>query len=75
MSTVPRTPADHDAEAERLLDATEETPAAALLLAICHALLATAPRSARKRTEPRPARRHGGPNGRWLFGDDQDGQR
>jgi hypothetical protein len=49
MSTEPRAAAWHYAQSERLLDAAPEVPGTALLAAICHALLAQAPRKARKR--------------------------
>jgi hypothetical protein len=69
MPTQPRRPRHHYAEAERLIRATEETPGNAVLLAIAHALLAAAPRRARRR-EPEPAHRNGGsPQERWLRGD------
>jgi hypothetical protein len=51
MPTQPRSSADHYAAAERLLDAAPEEPGGALLAAICHALLAQAPRRARKRRD------------------------
>lgn len=61
MATTPRTPAEHYAESERYIDIAEAAVHATdgggiALLAICHALLAAAPRRA-KRPERRP--RHG----------------
>jgi hypothetical protein len=54
MSTQPRSPAEHYADAERLLAAAESSVADGIqtvsaLIAIGHALLAAAPRQARKR--------------------------
>jgi hypothetical protein len=77
MSTEPRSPAEHYAEAERLLAAAESSVAVAAeqmaeiaaLAAIAHALLCSAPRRARRRPEP-PAQRGGSPHSRWLYGED-----
>ena len=69
MPTQPRSSAEHYGDAERLLAATQETPANAPLLALCHALLSTAPRRALRA----PPARHGNdglpPHLSW--GDDQ----
>jgi hypothetical protein len=78
MTITTRSPSEHYTEAERLL-ATAESPTIdpglrdlAAMLVIGHALLASAPRRARRRPEP-PAPRHGGnsPTERWLRGDDE----
>lgn len=76
MPTQAHTPSDHHAEAVRLLavaesvgtDTTVQTVAA--LAAIGHALLASAPRRARRR--PAEPGRHGGRSVRdeWLHGGD-----
>jgi len=76
MPSTPRSPSEHHAAAVRLLavaessgtDPTVQTIAA--LAGIGHALLAAAPRRARKR--PGPPARHLGTTDRWMFGD-QDG--
>jgi hypothetical protein len=62
MSTQPRTPAEHYADAERLLAAaessiTEQIQNTSALLALAHAVLTLAPRRARK--IGRPARHAG----------------
>jgi hypothetical protein len=46
--TQPRSAAAHYADAERLLEAAPETPNNAVALATAHALLALAPRRARR---------------------------
>jgi hypothetical protein len=81
VTTEPRTPAEHYAEAQRLLAAAESSvevaaeqiQQTAALAAIAHALLAAAPRRARRRQDP-PARHGDSPQQRWLYGhlgDDQ----
>jgi hypothetical protein len=75
MTTQPRSPAQHYAESERLLGATDETPANAAILAVAHAVLALAPRRAR-RQQPEPGRHSGDSlQERWLRGDDLGGER
>ena len=71
MATQPRLPGEHYADAERLLDAADETPASAPLLALAHAVLSTAPR--RARLVERHARRAG--NGLPRHPDKGDEQR
>lgn len=79
MPTVPRSPADHYAEAERLLTVAESPTIdpgirdLSALLVIGHALMAAAPRRARRQQRPPAARRHGSPANRWLFGDHEGG--
>jgi hypothetical protein len=79
MPTQPRTAQQHYADAERLLAAAESTgtdpriAAVAALTGIGHALLAAAPRRARR--TPTPPARHtgsGSPTNRWLYGDDKE---
>jgi hypothetical protein len=77
MNTVPRTPADHYREAERLLAAAESSRTAEIqstdaLIAIGHAVLATVPpRRARRRPATQPtSATGGGPRQRWLNGQD-----
>jgi hypothetical protein len=41
-------PAQHYQQSERLLNAVEESPETALLVAICHAILTLSPRGARR---------------------------
>jgi hypothetical protein len=69
MPTQPRSPSEHYQAAERLLAAAPETPESAVLAAIVHALLAAAPRRARKRPDtgagPVP------PSRPWVFGGDE----
>ena len=72
-----RTPSEHCSEAGRLIDAAEsstnEVTAAAALLAVAHAVLATVPkRAVPKRRPDRPAR-HTRTSARdsWLFGGDE----
>jgi hypothetical protein len=80
--TIPaRTPAEHYAEAARLLAAAESSRTAEIqssdaLIAIGHAIMATVPkRRARQRNSAMPSQSSGGsPRQRWLHGDDQDGQ-
>jgi hypothetical protein len=77
MST-PRTPRDHYVDSERLLAVAESTgtdpqvQAVAAMSAIGHALLASAPRAARRRdrTERHHQRPGGSPRQRWLDGQD-----
>jgi hypothetical protein len=79
MPTQPHTPSDHYAEAERLLAAAESSRTAEMqtadaLIALGHAVLATAPRRrSRQRayrvSSPRPG---GSPRERWLHGHDDD---
>jgi len=59
MASSPRDAAYHYAQSERLLDSVPEEPGTALLAAIVHALLAQAPRKARRR----PAKHSNGGNG------------
>jgi hypothetical protein len=79
MPTQARTPADHYGDSERLLAVAESTgtdpevQAVAALTAIGHALLAAAPRAARRRdrTERHHQRPAGGsPRQRCLDGQD-----
>jgi hypothetical protein len=80
MNTVPRTPAEHYREAERILNALPRhglDPAQLVVLeplaALAHALLAAAPRAARRRerTERHHQRPAGGsPRDRWISGQD-----
>jgi hypothetical protein len=77
MSTEPRSAAEHYLEATRLLAAAESSVTdgiqqTAALIAIGHALLAAAPRRARKAPHE-PARHGGSPQQRWLYGDDERG--
>jgi hypothetical protein len=76
MATEPRTPADHYQAAERLLDAaessvTESIQIADALIGIGYAILAGAPRRARRRP-PEPGRyvTGGSPRQRWELGTD-----
>ena len=76
MTSTPRTPADHYREAERLLGAAEssrtsEIQSSDALIAIGHALLAAAPRRARRLATP-PGTTGGSPTERWLHGHDDD---
>jgi len=64
VPTQPRSPAEHYQAADRLVAAAPEEPDAALLAAVAHALLAAAPRRARKRPAP-PARHTASSN--WMF--------
>jgi hypothetical protein len=88
MPTQARTPADHYAEALRLLDVgksevgtTDPTPALqriraeALAEATVHAVLALAPRSARRRRRDHDSPTMASPKHRWLYGTDEDGER
>lgn len=79
MPSTPRTPSDHYGESERLLRVAESSGTdrriqqVAALTAIGHALLAAAPRRARRqKSEHAPTSRPVGD--RWMFGHDQDGQ-
>jgi hypothetical protein len=79
--TIPaRTPAEHYAEAARLLAAAESSRTAEIqsvdaLIALGHAVLATAPRR-RSRQRRIPISESGGsPRQRWLHGHDETGQR
>jgi hypothetical protein len=82
--TIPaRTPAEHYAEAARLLAAAEssrttEIQSTDALIALGHAVLATVPRrrSRQRKTETSAFRTSGGsPRARWERGEDEDGQR
>ncbi len=87
--TIPaRTPADHYAEAARLLAAAESSRTAEIqttdaLIAVGHAILATVPRRRSRQRDDRTAdfvlRRNkksgGSPRQRWLHGEDEGGQR
>jgi len=85
MNTVPRTPAEHYQQAERLLAAAESSRTAEIqsvdaLIALGHALLATAPRRrSRRRPTHNPHADYvgGSPRQRWERGDDgtEGGQR
>jgi hypothetical protein len=74
MSSAPRSPSEHYVEATRLLAAAESSVTdgiqqTAALCAIGHALLAQAPRRARKAPQ-QPARHGGSPQTRWALGED-----
>jgi hypothetical protein len=71
MPTVSRSPAWHYANAERLVNAVPESPDSAPLLAICHALLAAAPRRARRAPQPPGRSNELPPSLSW--GDEQQG--
>jgi hypothetical protein len=74
MPTKPRDAAWHYATAERLLDATPETPETGALLALAHANLATVdPRKLRRRKDATllPPATGDSPRQRWLRGDDR----
>jgi hypothetical protein len=82
MPTQPRTPSEHYQQAERLLAAAESSRTAEIqsvdaLIALGHAVLATAPRR-RSRQRPKSAAllptSGGSPRQRWLHGHDEDGQ-
>jgi hypothetical protein len=83
MPSTPRTPAEHYAEAARLLAAAESSRTAEIqsvdaLIALGHAVLATVPkRRSRQRPKSAPAVRTSGgsPRQRWERGDDEEGQR
>jgi hypothetical protein len=77
MTSTPRTPADHYRDAERLLAAAEssrttEIQASDALIALGHAVLATAPRRARRRPAIPPSTTGGSPRQRWLHGHDDE---
>lgn len=79
MPTSPRTPAEHYAEAERILAALPRhglDPAQLVVLeplaAVAHAVLATAPRRARRAARHDQRTRGGSPAERWLHGDQDD---
>jgi hypothetical protein len=75
MATQSRSAAEHYADAERLVRSVPENPNNAVALATVHALLAAAPRRARK-TPAAPGRHvNGSPTERWLYGDDGGEQR
>jgi hypothetical protein len=75
MAAEPQRPADHYASAVRLLATAESAgtdmniAVVAALCALGHALLAGAPRRAR-RPDHAPNRPSGGPAARWIFGHD-----
>jgi hypothetical protein len=82
MPTQPRSPAEHYAEAARLLAAAEssrttEIQSVDALIALGHAVLATVPkRRSRQRKSAYPnldMRSGGSPRARWERGDDEDG--
>ena len=80
MASSPRSSAEHYAEAERLLAVAESTGTdrriqqVAALAGVGHALLAAAPRRARRgKRAPDAPGRPPAPRYRWLFDDDQDG--
>jgi hypothetical protein len=70
MPTKPRSPSEHYAEAERLIRATQETPANGPTLAVAHALLCLAPRRARRVQQPRHTSGNGLPP-HLTWGDQQ----
>jgi hypothetical protein len=81
MTSTPRTPAQHYAEAERLLGAAESSRTAEIqsvdaLIALGHAVLATVtPRRSRRRERAALRPTTGGSlRQRWLHGDDEDGR-
>lgn len=81
MSSPSRLPSEHYQSAERLLAATEETPASAPLLALAHAVLATVPRKAlrgrhtRQKYTPTPPMAGGGTYvDRFIRGEDEEGE-
>ncbi|HEY3714372.1 MAG TPA: hypothetical protein VGL39_07595 [Jatrophihabitantaceae bacterium] len=81
MATQPRSPSEHYAEAERLLAVAESAGTdrriqqVAALAGVGHALLAAAPRRARRGKRAPDATRTptNHPRYRWIVGDDQDG--
>jgi hypothetical protein len=77
VSTQPRSPAEHYQDCVRLLAVAESTgtddnvQTVAALAAIGHALLAAAPRRARRVPQPPGRHTHGiSPQARWMYGDD-----
>lgn len=68
MPTQPRTSAEHYQAAERLISATEETPASAPLLALAHAILTLSPRKARRVERLGRHVQGGSPQTRWMLG-------
>jgi hypothetical protein len=72
MSTFPPpgSAALHYRTAERLLDSIDETPETAPMLAAVHALLAAAPRRARRTRRSAKFRETSSPTERWLRGED-----
>jgi hypothetical protein len=68
---------EHYREAERLAAVAESTGAdpgaAAAVAGVIHALLASAPRRARRGAHDYPRPGGGSPQRRWLYGDDSDG--
>jgi hypothetical protein len=82
QDSTPRTPAEHYAEAARLLAAAESSRTSEIqsvdaLIALGHAVLATCPKR-RSRQHDRtslPRERGGSPRQRWLRGGDEGGQR
>ena len=80
--TIPaRTPAEHYAEAARLLAAAESSRTTEIqttdaLIAVGHAILATVPRrrSRLQRAERLPRETGGSPRARWERGENLDGE-
>jgi hypothetical protein len=80
MNSTARTPTEHYAEAARLLAAAESSRTAEIqcvdaAIAIGHALLALAPRRARRQRSGAPPARPtsgGSPRQRWLHGHNDD---
>jgi hypothetical protein len=77
-TSAPRTPAEHYAEAARLLAAAESSRTAEIqsvdaLIAVGHAIMATVPkRRTRQRVQIWTPDHGGSPRQRWLHGHDED---
>jgi hypothetical protein len=77
MTSTPRTPAEHYREAERLLGAAESSRTSEIqstdaLIAIGHAVLATAPKRRSRQVRTMVRTSGGSPRQRWLHGHDED---